>query len=132
MTLKRLLLALVLWCSMLVAAPATAWDAGYGRVWRGDGVLRAGCRDYPFRYRVRPGNNDWGAEFFLIGPGREGLGTVIKLSNNDRRKGRDAFEVCRTATRPGRFKIRGKLTISHGIEQEVHWVKPVRFRLRRP
>ena len=56
MALRRLLVALVVGCG-LVAAPATAWDADYGRVWRGDGVLKAGCRNYAFHYRVRPGNN---------------------------------------------------------------------------
>ena len=130
--LTRIIVALVLGCSVLVAAPATAWDADYGRVTRGDGVLRAGCQDYGFRYRVRPGNNDWAAEFFLRGPGDEGLGTVGKLSGAHRKRGRGHFEVCRASTRPGRFTIRGKLTITMGFDQEVHWVKPVRFRLRRP
>jgi hypothetical protein len=131
MVLRRLLVSLTLGCGLLVAAPATAWDADYGRVWRGDGVLQRGCHDYAFRYRVRPGNNDWGAEFFLVGPGREGLGTVNRLSGNARKKGGGRFEVCRSVTRPGRFRIRGKLTITRGYETEKHWIKPARFRLRR-
>jgi hypothetical protein len=132
MAVRRLLVALALGCSALVAAPATAWDADYGRVWRGDGVLRAGCHDYAFRYRVRPGPHDWGAEFFLVGPGREGLGTVNRLSGHARKKGRGKFEVCRVSTRPGRFRIRGKLTIIRAWENDKHWIKPARFRLRRP
>ena len=131
MELRRLLVALVLGCGLLVAAPASAWDADYGRVWRGDGVLKHGCRGYVFRYRVRPGNNDWGAEFFLVGPGREGLGTVNRTSSNDPKRGRGKFRVCRSATRPGKFRIGGKLTIIRGYDKSVHWVKPARFRLRR-
>jgi hypothetical protein len=139
MALRRLLVALVAGCALPVTAPAGAWDADYGRAWRGDGVLERGCHVYAFRYRVRPGRHDWGAEFFLVGPGREGLGTDVKLSNTDRKRGRGSFEVCRSATRPGKFRIRGKLTINHEAQvfppteesREVHWVKPARFRLRR-
>ena len=130
MALTRLLVALALGCGVLVAAPATAWDADYGRVWRGDGVLQSGCHDYAFRYRVRPGPHDWSAEFFLIGPGREGLGTVNRLSGHARKKGHGKYEVCRVSTRPGKFRIRGKLTVIRGYEREKHWVRPAHFRLR--
>lgn len=150
MRLTRLLIALVLGCALLVAAPAASWEAEYGRVWRGDGVLKRGCEPYGFGYEVHPGPSDvdWAAEFFLIGPDRDGsgrdqLGTVGKTSDaNDPRRGRGRFELCRAATRPGRFKIRGLLTITHrdtnslliGDQpaQEKHWIKPARFRLRRP
>ncbi len=131
MALTRVLVALVLGSTLLVASPAGAGAADYGRVWRGDGVLERGCAYYPFRYRVRPGPHDWAAEFFLRGPRGQGLGTVGKLSGADRVRGRGRFEICRTSTRPGRFTIRGKLTITRGFEQDVHWVKPTRFRLRR-
>ncbi|WP_432479359.1 hypothetical protein [Nocardioides sp. GXQ0305] len=131
MSLRRLCAALVLGCGVLVAPPAGAWDADHGRVWRGDGVLAPGCHDYGFRYRVRPGNNDWGLELFLVGPGREGLGTVNRLSENDPKRGRARFEVCRSSTRPGKFRIRGKLTVIRGFDTDKHWIKPARFRLRR-
>ena len=130
MAVRRLLVALALASGVLVAAPASAWDAGFGRVWRGDAVLRAGCHSYGFDYRVRPRGNDWGAEFFLVGPGREGLGTVNRLSGHARKRGGGKFDVCRTSTRPGRFRIRGKLTIVRGFDNDVHWMKPARFRLR--
>ena len=143
MGLTRTLVALVLACAVLVAAPAASWDADYGRVWRGDGVLKQGCNAYGFGYRVRPRSNHWAVEFFLVGPGREGLGTVaVAPEAGDPKRGRGRFELCRAATRPGRFKIRGKLTITHldsdpllpgdQSTQEEHWIKPARFRLRRP
>jgi len=130
MVLRRLLVAVLLGGGLLVAAPATAWDADWGRVWRGDAVLQRGCHDYAFRYRVRPGHHDWGAEFFLVGPGREGLGTVNRLSGHARKKGGGRFEICRSSTRPGKFRIRGRLTVIRGYENDHHWIRPARFRLR--
>ncbi|QZY30319.1 hypothetical protein [Nocardioides coralli] len=141
MLLVRILVTLVLGSGLLVAAPAAAWDADYGRVWRGDGVLEPGCHLYRFRYRVRPGNDDWVAEFFLRGPGGEGLGTVAKDSDIHRKRGKGKYEVCHQSTRPGRFTIRGKLSI-HGPDDHnpltppqgptVKWVKPAKFRLSAP
>jgi hypothetical protein len=141
MSLVRTLVSLLLGCGLLVAAPATAGDADYGRVWRDDGVLRHGCHTYRFRYRVRPGNDNWVAEFFLRGPGGEGLGTAAKDSDLHRTRGRGRFTICHQSTRPGRFRIRGKLSIHHEEdlnpltppqEPTVKWVKPARFRLRAP
>ncbi len=40
MALTRAVLALILGSALLVAAPASSWDADYGKVWRGDGVLK--------------------------------------------------------------------------------------------
>ncbi len=132
MAFRRLVVVLVLACAALVEAPAGAWNVDYGRVSRGDGVLHAGCHHYDFRYRVHPGNNDWAAEFFLVGPGHEGLGTDNKTSESHRKRGKGTLEVCRASTHPGRFTIRGKLTITRGFHHDVHWVKPAHFRLRRP
>ncbi len=68
-----------------------------------EGPLKHGCQGYGFRYRVRPGPPDvvWAAEFFLVGPGREGLGTVAKAPEaGDPRRGRGRYELCHAATRP--------------------------------
>ena len=139
MSLRRMLTALLLTSGLLVAAPAAAWDADFGRAWRDDGVLRPGCKDYGFRYRVRPKSHDWMLELFLVDPDGKGLGTVPKDSDIDPKRGRGTFEICRYTTRPGRFKIRGKLTIYQegsglpGDESTTtkKWIKPARFRLRR-
>jgi hypothetical protein len=120
-------------------APAVAGNADYGRTWRKDGALRSGCHDYRFNYRVRPAavldgaNDDWAAEFFLVDPRGRGLGTVAKDSDVDPRRGRGSYRVCRETTRPGRFKIRGKLSVyDEGQLQDEVWIKVGRFRLRRP
>jgi hypothetical protein len=136
---RRLLVALTLACALVLGAlppPAVAGSAEYGRAWRQDGVLRAGCHDYRFQYRVRPGNvqpgNDWAVEFFVVDRRGEGVASAVKDSEIDPKRGTARFGLCRTSTVPGRFKIRGKLSVYDGyaLVDEV-WIKPARFRLRR-
>ena len=142
MPLRTLLTALVAALALVataIPAPAVAGNADYGRTWRQDGRLKAGCHGYTFNYRVKPAavlegsNDDWAVELFLVDPDGEGLGTVAKDSDIDPRRGTGRFRVCRESTRPGRFKIRGKLSVFHWgqLEDEV-WIKVGRFRLRRP
>ena len=138
MSLARIAAALLLAGGLLVSAPAAAWDSDYGRSWRGDSVLRPGCHDYRFRYRVRPGTDDWSLELFLVDRDGAGLGTQVLDSDLDPVRGRSAFEICGYTTRPGRFRIRGKLSIyepgnllSPAEEPTVRWIEPARFRLRR-
>lgn len=150
MPLRRLLCAVGLAMGLLVTsvpAPASAGSSEYGRAWRKDGVLRGGCQGYQFQYRVKPGNvhpgNHWAVEFLLTDRGGEGLGTVVKDSTIDPKRGQDKFKICRNTTKPGRFKIRGKLTV-YPPEDEFHnpiegsdpgtvkWIKPGYFRLRLP
>ncbi len=136
---KRLLVALTLACGLVLGTlppPTFAGSAEYGRTWRKDGVLRAGCHDYRFHYRVRPGNvqpgNDWAVEFFLIDRRGRGVASDIKDSEIDPQRGKGTFGVCRRSTVPGWFKIRGKLSVYDGwaLVDEV-WIKPGRFRLGR-
>ena len=136
----RLLVALTLACGLVVgmlSPPTYAGSAEYGRAWRKDGVLRAGCHDYRFQYRVRPGNvqpgNDWSVEFFVVDRRGEGVASAVKDSEIDPKRGSARFGLCRTSTVPGRFKIRGKLSVYDGYALvDVVWIKPARFRLRRP
>ncbi|MGH3347602.1 MAG: hypothetical protein ACRDO4_11525 [Nocardioides sp.] len=136
---KNVLVALTLACGLVLGVlppPAVAGSAEYGRTWRKDGVLRAGCHDYRFNYRVRPGNvqpgNDWAVEFFLIDRRGRGVASEVKDSEIDPRRGKGTFGLCPTSTVPGRFKIRGKLSVYDGwAPVEEVWIKPGRFRLRR-
>jgi hypothetical protein len=142
MSILRVLATLTLGCGLLVAPPAAAGDVENGRAWRDHGVLRAGCHHYRFRYRARPRHHDWSLELFLRGPRGKQLGTVVRDSDIDPRRGRGRFEVCRNTTRPGRFTISGKLSV-YGAEEDgflltespeepdVRWIQPARFRLRR-
>lgn len=146
MPLTRLLIALVTALGLLVTTvpSASAGSSEYGRAWRKDGVLRAGCQDYQFQYRVKPGNvhpgNRWAVEFFLTDRRGKGLGTVVKDSAIDPKRGQGEFEICRNTTNPGRFKIRGKLSVEKPDDGDPltapdqpteKWIKPGYFRLRR-
>ena len=114
-----------------LAAPTQAWDADYGRIWASDKVLREGCHNYRYQYRVRPETGEWTLETFLRDPSGDTIASNVLDSVIDPRRGSSTFRICRNVTRPGRFKIRGKLTNYVGDDQRVVWVKPGRFRMRR-
>jgi len=140
MPLRRWVTALVMALGLLVTtlpAQALAGSSEYGRAYRRDGVLRSGCHDYRFHYVAKPGNvhpgNDWLLELFLHDKRGESLGTVQEDSEVDPKRGKDKFTLCRASTVPGRFKIRGKLSVYDGYELvDTVWIKPGFFRLRRP
>ncbi|GHJ60557.1 hypothetical protein NOK12_30750 [Nocardioides sp. OK12] len=104
----------------------------HARTWAKDQVLRKGCRDYSYRYRVNPPTDQaWGLETFLVAPGGRKLASGALSDNADQKKGRDTFTVCRTSTRPGKFRIRAKLTYYDGFTAHDGWADTTRFRLRR-
>ena len=110
---------------------ATAGNSDFGRMWRGDGVLRPGCHDYKYKYRVKPPKPDWAMETFLVDRNRETVASGGIISDVDPRRGSATFRFCKYNTTAGRFKLRGKLTYRDGYDQWVVWVKPGFFRLRR-
>lgn len=110
---------------------ATAGDPDFGRMWRDDGVLRKGCHDYKYQYRVKPPKPDWALETFLVDPNKETIANGGFASEIDPKRGTGKFRFCRYNTTPGKFKIRGKLTYRDGYDQWVVWVKPGYFRLRK-
>jgi hypothetical protein len=139
MPLTRLVAALVMALGLsTLPAGAFAGSSEYGRAGRPDGVLRSGCRDYAFRYVAKPGNvqrgnNDWALELFLSDKRGKGIGSVTKDSEIDPKRGKGEFSICKAVTVPGRFKIRGKLSVYDGFDLvDTVWIKPGVFRLRRP
>ncbi len=116
---------------MAVGLPAaTAGDPDFGRLWRDDGVLRSGCHNYKYHYRVKPKQPDWALETFLVDPRKETLSNGGFASEIDPKRGTGVFRFCRWSTKPGVFKIRGKLTWRNGYDKTVKWIKPGYFRLR--
>ena len=123
-----------------LVAPAHAGDIRFGRLWAANKVLREGCHNYRYQYVVRPPNNDWLFETFLHGPsGRTIASNTLDPAANPKR-GANHFRFCNDVTRPGRFKIAGKLTwrTCNGMPgpldncvKHVRWVKPGYFRMRR-
>lgn len=108
---------------------ALAGDADFGRTWARDKVLKPGCHEYRYQYRVKPPEDDWALETFLLDPNKKQVGSGQKLFNTDPKRGSDTFRLCRRATVPGRFKIKGKLT--YGADDKEVWIKPGFFRLRK-
>lgn len=111
------------------ASPAGAGNPEFGRTWARDKVLRAGCHDYRYQYKVKPPEGDWALETFLIDPRRKEVGAGQMLFNSDPARGSSTFRICRRTTVPGRFKIKGKLTYAGGDEER--WTKPGYFRMRK-
>ncbi len=149
MRLRRLLGAVGLALGLLVTsvpAPAIAGSSDYGRTWRRDGVLRPGCHEYAFQYRVRPGNvqqpgGDWAFEAFLLDRNGDHVASAAKDAAIDPKRGAGTLDFCTSRTVPGRFKIRGRLTVyppddgnplTAPASAAVKWIKPGYFRLRRP
>jgi hypothetical protein len=117
---------------LVVGQPAAlAGNPDFGRVWRGDGTLRAGCHNYKYQYKVKPPKPDWALETFLVDPTKETIASGAFISGNDPKRGTGKFRFCRYNTEPGTFKIRGKLTYREGYDQWVRWVKPGYFKLTR-
>ena len=111
--------------------PAAAGNVDFGRTWASDKVLKPGCHGYRFQYRVFPGSPEWMLETFLKDPDGERIAHRVFSSEIHGKRGSGRFRVCRYVTRPGRFKIPGKLTIYEGHDQNVVWVKPGYFRMNR-
>lgn len=114
--------------------PTHAGDPDFGRVWAADKVLKKGCHGYRYQYRVKPGGPEWSLETFLVDPRGETIASnAIDNASNDKR-GHDRFRFCRYVTKPGKFKIRGKLSIyeTEHTADKVVWVEPGYFRMRRP
>ncbi|HEX5862479.1 MAG TPA: hypothetical protein VFY58_11580 [Nocardioides sp.] len=120
-----------------LVAPSHAGDIRFGRVWAADKVLREGCHGYRYQYVVRPRTNNWALETFLRGPSGRMIASGGFHFGADPKRGDGRFRFCNDVTRPGRFKISGKLTwkscdILGHCTKHVRWVKPGYFRMRRP
>lgn len=103
-----------------------------GRTSARDGRLRSGCRRYRFRYAVTTPHDDWSLEVSIVDRSGKGVMSAAMLGPNDPKSARVTYTLCRWATRPGRFRIRGKLTSYDGSEETVVRMPTTTFRLRRP
>ena len=97
-----------------------------------DGVLRTGCRNYPYRYVLKIRTNDWTLETFLDDRTGETIASGAYAAGPDRKRMTTSFRFCRYSTQPGRFTIRAKLNWYNDSGDHEAWLKPSHFRLRRP
>lgn len=133
-TIAVLILAMALLMGVL-GAPAQARTESRFKDWGStaapDRVLRFSCHDYYYHYVVDPPTNDWAAETFLVDPTGDTLTSGALDSGSDPGRGRARFTICRPSTRPGKFKIRMKITYMDGFTKHEGWVAPSYFRLRK-
>ena len=105
-------------------------DLGHTRA--PDGVLRAGCRNYPYRYVLKIRTDDWTLETFLVDRTGETMASGGYAAGPDPKRTTTSFRFCRDNTVPGRFTIRAKLSWYTASGEHRAWLKPSHFRLRRP
>lgn len=141
----RLITAVVALAALLLGGltvPAQAGDPALGRLWAKDKILKRGCHDYRYQYRVRSPQKRWALETFLRDPSGEIIASNVFGNATHPKRGSSTFRFCRYSTRPGKFKIKGKLTrhytdrgslpgpLDDTERQKVGWVKPGYFRMR--
>ncbi|MBA2952075.1 hypothetical protein GON03_18850 [Nocardioides sp. MAH-18] len=111
--------------------PRTATASG--SAWGFDGVLRHGCRDYPYRYAISTPTDEWTLEVFLRDRDGRNLASGTFISDSDPTERAARFRFCRYSTRPGWFTVRSLL---HWYDADGtghrQWLGETRFRLRRP
>lgn len=130
--------ALLFGGTTVTEAPRSAGEkypmAQYAKTSAKDGVLRKGCRNYKYRYAIKPPSEIWGLETFLVDPTGETIASGGFLSGSDETSGSSTFRFCRPLTRPGVFTIKGKFTYRETSQSNPisGAIKPVKFRLSKP
>lgn len=94
-------------------------------------VLKRGCASYRYRYVVTAPTDQWAAELFLTGPGGRALAGPAFDAGANRPRAKAFFRLCAASLRPGRYKIRMKITYQDGYDQFAGFVRPSTFRLTR-
>ena len=95
-----------------------------------DGVLRKGCRRYRYSYAVSASSDDWRLETSIVDRNGKSVAAGVVMGNNHPAAGEQLYDLCRYATRPGRFTITGSVTTYDGKEQTAVAVPETTFRLR--
>jgi hypothetical protein len=120
---------------LLVAGPPSPAEARDFKPWGSTSsknhVLKRGCHDYTYRYRITPPTEQWSAEIFFVGPGKLGLGSGLLDSAIDPKRGTKTIEVCRATAPYGRYKMRMKVTFNRDREVIDGFVRPSFFRFTR-
>lgn len=94
--------------------------------------LKAGCKNYRYRYAITPPEGEWGLEVFVVGPGGVHLFSDAFVIGMNPKVNSDRFRICRASTRPGIFKIRTLLSVQteSGKNYQQGWLPVTRFRLK--
>ena len=95
-----------------------------------DGRLRRGCKDYQFTYRVSTPSEDWTFDITLQDRRGKGVSSQSLIGPNDPTTDVLTYRLCRWATVPGIFTMKGQL-VSYDGAQETSVTVTETFRLRR-
>ena len=95
-----------------------------------DGRLRRGCKDYRFTYAVSTPSSDWTLDLSMTDRRGRGVNSQALIGPNDATSGTVVHRLCRWATVPGLFTIRGVLVSYDGTQETTATVTET-FRLRR-
>jgi hypothetical protein len=122
-----LLLAVGLGPASTARAEYVPWGSTSAR----DQVLKPSCAAYFYRYKMTPPIDDWAAELFLVGPNGVTIQSAALDIDSDPAADRLHWRLCRPSLRPGRYKIKMKVTYLDGYDKYEGWVRPSYFRLLR-
>ncbi|MGZ4498457.1 MAG: hypothetical protein ACXVWZ_13370 [Nocardioides sp.] len=116
----------------VLAAPASAYTPEWGSTGSPDRVLRHGCHEYRYHYKVTVPTHDWTLETFLVDPTGDRLASGAFASESDPDRGHGTWHICKPSTRPGTFHIKAKINWYNGDTDHKGWFKPSHFRLTAP
>ena len=98
-----------------------------------DGRLRRGCKDYQFTYRVITPSEDWTFDITLQDRRGKGVSSQSLIGPNDAATDVLTYRLCRWATVPGIFTMKGQLVSYDGArETSVTVAETFRLRHRNP
>jgi hypothetical protein len=95
-----------------------------------DGRLRRGCKDYAYTYSVSTPTQDWTFDITMQDRNGKGVNSQALIGPNDTESGVLPFRLCRWATTPGLFTLKGVL-VSYDGREEISVTVTETFQLRR-
>ena len=96
-----------------------------------NGRLRRGCKDYAYSYSVTVPTQDWTFDITMKDRNGKGVNAQSLIGPNDPESGVLPFRLCRWATTPGLFTLKGVLVSYDGYTEETTVTVTETFRLRR-
>jgi hypothetical protein len=136
--LGRTFISLVVCTLVAIGVPAKAVAADdvhpeWGSTSAPDAVLKRGCRNYTYSYRITPPEGYWSLELFFTGPHGKRVGSAYFLYGGDPLADTENLRLCKRTTQPGRYTIKAFLSVEEedGNQTEEGWLPQSTFRLHR-
>jgi hypothetical protein len=119
-------------CAPTAPANAAELRPEWGKVTGKNAVLKAGCRNYRYRYEITaPDDGYWDLNVTLVDPRGKKVwfGYLYDGANPD--KGRATFRLCRSQSVPGTYKLKSVVSVQDFADAETKGrLKTTAFRLR--